>query len=113
MSEAQLTLSRDEHHSFPLAATKEGIFMVMSYEPEAETAIGWSGLSVKQMLTESERLLSETDHYYGIDTLTLKEEDPIRYEKIFSRLRGGLVNARETALNISASPIVREIGELC
>lgn len=87
--------------------------MVMSYEPGAATAIGWRGLSVKQMLTESERLLSETDHYYGIDTLTLKEEDPIRYEKIFSRLRGGLVNARETALNISASPIVREIGELC
>ena len=87
--------------------------MVMSYEPGAETAIGWHGLSVKQMLTESERLLGETNHYYGIDTLTLKEEDPIRYEKIFSRLRGGLVNARETALNISASPIVREIGELC
>src|SRR5271167_603287 len=98
-------------HSLP--ATKECIFMVMSYEPGTETAIGWRGLSVKQMLTESERLLGETDHYYGIDTLTLKEEDPIRYEKIFSRLRGGLVNARETALNISASPIVREIGELC
>ncbi len=31
--------------------------MVMSYEPGAETAIGWRGLSVKQMLTESERLL--------------------------------------------------------
>ena len=39
--------------------------------------------------------------------------DPIRYEKLFSRLRGGLVSARETALNISASPIVKEIGELC
>ena len=39
--------------------------------------------------------------------------DPIGYEKLFSRLRGGLVSARETALNISASPIVRELGELC
>src|SRR5271165_4204462 len=29
------------------------------------------------------------------------------------RIRGGLVSARETALNISASPIVRELGELC
>ena len=28
-------------------------------------------------------------------------------------MRGGLVTARETALNISASPIVRELGELC
>ena len=32
---------------------------------------------------------------------------------MFSRLRGGLVTARETALNISASPIVKELGELC
>jgi N-methylhydantoinase B/oxoprolinase/acetone carboxylase alpha subunit len=87
--------------------------MVTNYESGAETGIGWNGHSVKQMLSESERLLGETGHYYGIDKLTLKEEDPIRYEKIFSRLRGGLVNARETALNISASPIVREIGELC
>ena len=39
--------------------------------------------------------------------------DPIGYEKLFSRIRGGLVSARETALNISASPIVRELGELC
>ena len=45
--------------------------------------------------------------------LALKASDPIRFEKIFSRLRGGLVTARETALNISASPIVKEIGELC
>ena len=46
-------------------------------------------------------------------TSTLKASEPIRFEKLFSRLRGGLVTARETALNISASPIVKEIGELC
>ena len=45
--------------------------------------------------------------------LALKDSDPIGYEKLFARLRGGLVSARETALNISASPIVRELGELC
>ena len=43
----------------------------------------------------------------------MMESDPIGYEKLFARLRGGLVSARETALNISASPIVRELGELC
>ena len=43
----------------------------------------------------------------------MKDSDPIGYEKLFARLRGGLVSARETALNISASPIVRELGELC
>ena len=52
--------------------------------------------------------------YYGLSgELELKDTEPIEYEKLFSRLRGGLVSARETALNISASPIVRELGELC
>jgi N-methylhydantoinase B/acetone carboxylase alpha subunit len=65
------------------------------------------------MLAESERLFEETGRYYGLETLAMKETDPIGYEKLFSRLRGGLVSARETAMNISASPIVRELGELC
>lgn len=78
------------------------------YEP-----IGWGGSSVKEMLEESERLTAGSGCYCGVETLELKENDPIRYEKIFSKLRGGLVNARETAMNVSASPIVQEIGELC
>ena len=66
------------------------------------------------MLAESERLFAETGSYSGLTgELELKDSDPIEYEKLFSRLRGGLVSARETALNISASPIVRELGELC
>jgi hypothetical protein len=65
------------------------------------------------MLTESEQRFEKTGRYHGVERLTMQVEDPIRYEKIFSRLRGGMVNARETALNISASPIVKEIGELC
>ncbi|MBI4693054.1 MAG: hydantoinase B/oxoprolinase family protein [Gammaproteobacteria bacterium] len=75
--------------------------------------MGWAGKTLQEMLAESERLLVDTGHYYGVNKLSLKENDPIRYEKIWSRLRGGIVGARETALNISASPIVREIGELC
>src|SRR5437588_3180074 len=76
-------------------------------------AIGWEGASARQVLECSEQLFAESGRYYGIDELKLKDADPIRYEKLFSRLRGGLVSARETALNISASPIVKEIGELC
>jgi N-methylhydantoinase B len=79
---------------------------------EAEP-IGWDGRTLVEMLADSERLLEETGRYQGLDRLELKESDPIGYEKLFSRLRGGLVSARETALNISASPIVRELGELC
>lgn len=75
--------------------------------------IGWDGKTLKEMLEESERIFSETGHYYGIDRLRLKEEDPFRYERAYASLRGALVSARETALHIAASPIVREIGELC
>ena len=85
-------------------------------EPLAEERrpIGWDGHTAKGMLEESERLFGETGSYWGLTgDLELKGADPIRYEKLFSRLRGGLVSARETALNISASPIVKEIGELC
>lgn len=74
--------------------------------------LGWNGRTLKEMLEDSERLVAETGRYYGIDKLALQVDRPILYEKIFSRLRGGLVNARSTALNISASPIVKEIGEL-
>jgi N-methylhydantoinase B/acetone carboxylase alpha subunit len=75
--------------------------------------IGWNGRSLKQMLEDGERSFAETGYYAGLERLTLKESDPIGFEKLFSRIRGGLVSARETALNISASPIVRELGELC
>src|ERR671910_3902210 len=83
-------------------------------EPREAAGIGWDGKRLDEMLAESERLFAETGSYYGLSGgLELKDSDPIEYEKLFSRLRGGLVSARETALNISASPIVREPGELC
>ena len=83
-------------------------------EPREAAGIGWDGKRLDEMLAESERLFAETGSYYGLrERLELKDSQPIEYEKLFSRLRGGLVSARETALNISASPIVRELGELC
>jgi len=83
-------------------------------EPAVAAGIGWDGQRLDEMLAASERLLAETGAYQGLSgSLDLKESDPIGYEKLFARLRGGLVSARETALNISASPIVRELGELC
>jgi N-methylhydantoinase B/acetone carboxylase alpha subunit len=83
-------------------------------EPRTASGIGWDGKRLDEMLAESERRFDETGSYYGLTgELALKDTEPIEYEKLFSRLRGGLVSARETALNISASPIVRELGELC
>ena len=83
-------------------------------EPREASGIGWDGKRLDRMLAESEGLFAQTGSYYGLSgELELKDTEPIEYEKLFSRLRGGLVSARETALNISASPIVRELGELC
>lgn len=95
--------------------------MSKTTETDAETTayqridppIGWDGQTLQTMLETSEDLLDETGRYYGIDTLEMKNDQPFEYEQLFSRLRGALVSARETALHISASPIVREIGELC
>jgi N-methylhydantoinase B len=70
--------------------------------------------TLRERLAENEELFTRTGSYGGLTgPLALKESDPILFEKVFSRLRGGLVSARETALNISASPIVKELGELC
>ncbi len=78
-----------------------------------EKTLGWNGKRLKEMLEESERLFQETGRYYAIEKLTLKEEDPFRFERNYASLRGALVSARETALHVAASPIVKEIGELC
>ena len=70
--------------------------------------------TLRDQLARKERLFRESGAYAGlVGELELKEREPILFEKVFSRLRGGLVTARETALNISASPIVKELGELC
>ena len=82
-------------------------------ERGASAGIGWDGRTLQDMLEESERQFAASGHYCGLRELELMRADPIGYEKLFSRLRGGLVSARATALNISASPIVRELGELC
>ena len=54
-----------------------------------------------------------TGHYAGLQRLELRESEPILYNKLFSRLRAGVVDARETAKKIAASPIVEQEGELC
>ncbi len=69
----------------------------------------WNGKTLHDMLEESEKIFSDTGSYYGIEKLALKEGDPFRYERAYASLRGALVSARETALHIAASPIVKEI----
>jgi acetone carboxylase, alpha subunit len=79
----------------------------------ARRPIGFNGKTLKQMREEIDRLSRETGHYAGLKELPFKDSEPIRYEKIFAKLRGGVVHARETAKRVAASPIVEQEGELC
>ena len=72
-----------------------------------------TGQTLKQHRDAIIERTERTRHYDGLERLALRERDPIGYEKLFSKLRGGLVHARETAKKIAASPIVEQEGELC
>jgi acetone carboxylase, alpha subunit len=76
--------------------------------PAVERAAG----TLRERLEASERRFAETGHYQGIAELALKTGDPLRYERLYSRLHSTVVAAREGARKIAASPGVREVGEM-
>jgi len=63
-------------------------------------------------MLESERLMRETGCYDGITELKLRGQDPLKFETLHTKLRSFCVSAREMARRISASPGVREVGEM-
>lgn len=72
-----------------------------------------NGQTLKQFRDGIIERTQASGHYNGLEKLAFRDSDPIGYEKLFSKLRGGLVHARETAKKIAASPIVEQEGELC
>ncbi|RVO65251.1 hydantoinase B/oxoprolinase family protein [Sinorhizobium meliloti] len=68
--------------------------------------------SLQRRLLESERLMEETGCYDGITELRLRRPDPLKFETLHTKLRAYCVSAREMARRISASPGVREVGEM-
>ena len=71
-----------------------------------------SALRIRERLIESERLMEETGCYDGITELELRQQDPLKFEALHTKLRAFCVSAREMARRISASPGVREVGEM-
>lgn len=67
---------------------------------------------LRDRLIESERLMEETGCYDGVTELTLRKADPLKFETLHTKLRSFCVSAREMARRISASPGVREVGEM-
>ncbi len=72
-----------------------------------------NGQTLKQFRDGIIERTKASGYYNGQEKLEFRDRDPIGYEKLFSKLRGGLVHARETAKKIAASPIVEQEGELC
>jgi acetone carboxylase, alpha subunit len=67
---------------------------------------------LRERLLESEELMRRTGCYDGITELTLRQQDPLKFEALHTKLRAFCVSAREMARRISASPGVREVGEM-
>lgn len=86
--------------------------MAVQERPVTTSVPDQAGRSLRQQLEDSEQIFAETGHYAGLTTLPLKGKDPLRYERIYSRLHSTVVSAREGARRIAASPGVREVGEL-
>ncbi len=69
-------------------------------------------MNLKARLEESEELFARTGCYSGLKKLEGRQEDPLRFETLHLKLRSSCVSAREIARRISASPGVREVGEM-
>jgi len=76
-------------------------------------AIGDGGKTLKQMLEGSRRLIKETGCYAGITRAHVLKGDPIKAELFHSRIMSSLIAGRETCKQVSGSPYVREVAELC
>lgn len=62
-------------------------------------------------LQQKDELYKSSGHYWGVKELTLKNQDPIKFEQFFSRLQSAVFAAREKARYVAASPGGREMGE--
>lgn len=70
-----------------------------------------SNVSLRDKIRERERLTEASGHYWGVTELTLKQRDPMKFERFYSRLQSACVAAREVARFVAASPGGREMGE--
>ena len=70
-----------------------------------------TGPTLRALFTERDRLTRDTGHYYGVTELTLRDADPIKYERFYNKLHAAVLAARESARFVAASPGSREMGE--
>lgn len=67
--------------------------------------------TLKEHLTENDRLLQETGHLFGLETLRRKQEDPGTYEAIWHILLSICNTGWAVGCRVSSSPIAVEGGD--
>lgn len=76
-----------------------------------KNAKGSGKKTLMEKIRERDELTEKTGHYYGVKEFSLREEDPMKYERFYSRLQSATMAAREVARYVAASPGGREMGE--
>ena len=67
--------------------------------------------TLKSRLQENERLLRETGHLFGMQSLKRKREDPGTYEAVWHILLNGMNAAWDIGCKVSASPVAADLGK--
>lgn len=67
--------------------------------------------TLRQLVEDRDRLTEATGHYCGVKELTLRDADPIKYERFYAKMHAAVLAARESARFVAASPGSREMGE--
>jgi len=73
--------------------------------------IGPNGITLKALLHDSRQKLSATGCYQGLTELSLKKQDPIKFERFHARLLSTVISVRDTMKFIASSPAVRDFEE--
>ncbi len=64
-----------------------------------------------ELLNDSEAVFARTGCYAGIAELSLKQQDPLKFERFHSRLLSMIISVRDTMKFVASSPAVREFEE--
>ena len=67
--------------------------------------------TLREIIAKRDSLTESTGHYYGVDDLSLRDADPIKYERFYAKMHASVLAARESARFVAASPGSREMGE--
>ncbi len=63
------------------------------------------------ILKERDATTNQSGHYWGVKEFTIRDADPMKFERFYSRIQSVVISAREVARYVAASPGGREMGE--